>query len=220
MHKHRPLIFVILGVTKADHKRLDEMFDQRYSAPLVGSSVSELDLQRQPLPALFLGLDTWPLTTNLLCWHCSLGFKTRPVFIPDDVIGEALIEQQQVLLLDRDRAEATPAAEQEQQATAAVVAAKVNGCFCTFNCAAAFIRDKYTGRAHDNKMMMLLWLYEVFNGCRARLIKPAPAPTVQFAYCGTADGISAHEYQRRLLEQANNELLTNLRAPRHQISFG
>lgn len=49
------------------------------------SSYGMEEITYDKIPPVFVNVETWPKTTNLHCWSCSIEFPTRPYFIPERI---------------------------------------------------------------------------------------------------------------------------------------
>lgn len=116
-----------------------------------------------PLPPIFYNMKTWPKKTSLRCYYCDRNFDNTPVFIPKTI---------------------EPSKDGYTMAT--------EGCFGTFNCAAAYI-DLYYHKIHDklNKKNMLKLLYKVFTGNTTTEILSSPSKYIMLHYGGN---LSNQEY--------------------------
>lgn len=145
--------------------------DDIFEQQLIESlDVEEFVTSYKSLPSIFNNLDTWQKTTNLKCWSCDLGFNTVPVFIPKGIDS-----------LPKGNYNIT-----------------TYGCFCSFNCAAAY------NNLHNVKICkninvrdMLLFLYRVFEQKTPREILPSPSKYVMKHYGGTVDIL---EFQKKIYE--------------------
>lgn len=113
------------------------------------SSDDEDDLSTyDEIPNKYTGMDTWPQKTNLLCGNCCMSHDKQPVFIPDYFSAGGS---------DKN-----------------VVVVKI--LFCSFPCAATYIRRVYTGDIAEQKMRGLLYVYTEFTSDQIAYIPSAPQP--------------------------------------------
>jgi hypothetical protein len=117
-------------------------------------------VQQEPLPSMFNSMAQWPRNTNIKCWHCDLTFHDIPVFIPKGIDAKS-----------RDTYNIS-----------------THGCFCSFNCAAAY-NNLYNTKICNNINVreMLLFLYKVFNKKTVYEIPAAPSRYIMKQYCGQLD---------------------------------
>lgn len=136
------------------------------------------------IPHSFVDLAHHPKSTNLLCWHCALPFVCTPRFIA----------------LDSARAIArTPGSE--DGASDATVATEwvIDGNFCSWACAAAYIDDNYRDQKKWSLQQNLSVVRAQIDNCPIRAVKRAPNRTIMSAYVGSR-GISQHDYAQRVAE--------------------
>jgi len=171
-------VLFLQGVFKKDYRKIEDIFQDR----LMGDITNETKIYDK-LPVIFTSLQTWPKSTNLKCWNCSLGFKTRPWFEPQSIepISEGTIGN-------------LPC-----QTTTSIkksISVPTKGCFCSANCVAAYIslHTKSLSEQH-NKMSMLKYIYEIFTGKLPTYIHPSPSPTELIQYGGD---ITESEYRQKI----------------------
>ncbi len=129
------------------------------------------------IPKKFTGPKTWPRSTNLLCWSCSRNFKTVPYFVASEMQTTSIGE------IHMDRI----------------------GIFCTPNCTAKYINEKFKNDACWFDMMhRLKILYRELTGKSVEKIMPSPDKTIMIPYCGE-DGITEEQYAKKLVEIANEQ---------------
>jgi len=110
-----------------------------YSNQLSGQTYNQI-------PYEFTGLDTWPKTTNLHCWYCTLQFDTVPLFIPEYI--KTLTKNQ--------------------------LSFKVTGVICSFSCGISYIIEHYLSLEKNNYISNLHLLYSVFTGKKPIVIGRSP----------------------------------------------
>lgn len=138
------------------------------------------------IPVNFISVDTWFKSTNICCWFCSRHFKTRPWFEPQSI--EPLYEVSSGgMLSSKDLNNPS-----NKKNTSIVIM----GIFCSCNCVRSFI-DTYTKDLADrhNKIEMLKYVYELFNGKKISDIQPSPSPTEMIQYGGYLTSV---EYQQKI----------------------
>jgi hypothetical protein len=140
------------------------------------------------IPIIFKDLDTWPKTTNIKCWFCTLNFEGVPWFEPQSI--EPLVESTGAIITETT--------------TKKKVSMIVKGFFCSCNCVIANILT-HTKVLSDviNKTSMLLYLYEIMTGKPTTYLESSPPHTDMEQYGGS---LSILEYQRVLksLNKLNN----------------
>lgn len=134
------------------------------------------------LPSVFETIDTWPKTSNLLCWNCSRKFKTIPVFIPK-VIEPIILKNK----IDRDKL------------TNKCFSISVHGVFCLFACAVQYVET------HDysisdkveitNKLRLLYKLF--YSGTKVPDFNNYPSPLRMKQYGGN---LTIEEYEDAIHE--------------------
>lgn len=176
-------ILFLQGVFKKDCKHVEEFFHER----LLHESVRETKLYDK-IPLVFTGLDTWPKSTNLLCWNCNRGFKTRPWFEPQSI--DPLSRGTAGVLLTGDEI------KNNHNIDACRIA--VRGNFCSPHCVVKHIITYSKNLAERlNKINMLLYVHTIFTGIVALTIFSAPERFDMEQYGGS---MSQQEYQKKLDE--------------------
>jgi hypothetical protein len=126
----------------------------------------------QTLPAKFTTIEKWPKNTNLKCWECDLTHTNIPVFIPKDVYIDSL----------------------------SVQTFTVDGHFCSFNCAAKYLDEKYYNCTFwDDRTRFLLLLHKIFTGISTKKIAHSPDKTEMKAYTGNPDGLTEKEFREKMI---------------------
>lgn len=138
-------IIFLRGVFLADCETINDKFRKHVMSD-VGEKI-ETQQSYDIIPKVFTSLDSWPKSTNIKCWFCTLTFSTRPVFVPGRDIKQ------------------------------------VNGNFCWFNCAAAWINLQPENVQWEMREQ-LKELYYIFTGKRVNVILPAHAKTEMKEYGG------------------------------------
>lgn len=72
-------ILFLKGVNLEDFVSIEDRFNQ--SLLDVDAEEKTMEEPWDTLPRFFTSTENHPKETNLLCWFCSLGFKTKPWFI-------------------------------------------------------------------------------------------------------------------------------------------
>lgn len=141
------------------------------SAPLIDFA------NYMPLPRVFTSASAHPKQTNLLCWHCSLPFNRIPRFIALDSLR-------------------TQGATQDQE----VYEWTIDGNFCSWACAAAYIDEHYQDPKKWTLMQNLSTVRAQADGGPIRPVKRAPSRIQMRSYSGTGSrtnsnfGMTQQEY--------------------------
>jgi hypothetical protein len=110
----------------------------------------------EKLPTSFYGLNSWPQRTNIHCWHCTLSFDGRPVFIPK--------------VIEPTPSKDTSISKKEYNIS-------VYGVFCSFACANTYINTRNYGIADKiDNINKLKFLYKLFNNVKMTDIVNSPNP--------------------------------------------
>lgn len=157
-HNMAARILVLNGITPADLRGI----------PLVKQHV---DIQVEPerfrwdnIPDRFVSVESWPTSTNLLCWECDLPFSGYPKFIPTDV----------------EDAHSTKTC-------------RTIGNFCRWSCAAAHVGRVIPEHYRPGVLLMMTYFESKFTGNRRYKIFPSPPKTTMMQYCGPT-GITREEW--------------------------
>lgn len=122
------------------------------------------------IPSIFRDVETWPKSTNLLCWTCDGVVKGYPKFMPSDPRIEDGID-----------------------------VCKPNGNFCRWGCVQAYI-DKYMPEhlRSDTSTLLCKFANKFKEDGKKRVIKFASSEPkfIMKAYCGPM-GITREEYNTR-----------------------
>jgi|SRR3989344_5751968 len=164
----RANILFLRGVFLKNLATPEELFETRLTAdePVVET------IKYVALPPKFTSIDTWPKSSNLRCWSCSLTHNNRPVFIPRTMTVDS----------------------------AGNIEMDVHGHFCTFNCAAKYIDEHFLNdNVRDNKIRFLKILYNIFTGLTIRKINPAIDHTRMKQFVGD-QGMGEREYRDKNAE--------------------
>ena len=180
-------ILFLQGVFKSDCGRIEDFFHERL---LHGNDKPKKIYDK--LPIVFTGINTWPTSTNLLCWSCTLPFHTKPWFEPQSInpvstgnVGE---------YIDSDKLDRSGIIKNKYNIN-------VRGCFCSQNCVMRHIitYSKSMSERLDKKFM-LLFLCEIMTGVKITNVDPSPPHTDLVQYGG--DKTEA-EYKKKI-EDLNN----------------
>ena len=182
-------VLFLQGVFKGECDRLEDFFHERL---LHGTDINAKLFDK--IPMIFTSLEHWPKTTNLLCWNCRRSIKGRPWFEPQSIdpmhkgkAGEFIASK------DLNRSG-------KINDTFCI---NVKGCFCSPNCVMRHIHTFSKDLADRiNKISMLLFVYEIFNGKRVSDIRSAPLVTEMVQYGGN---MTEQEYQK-IIDDSNSAL--------------
>lgn len=170
------------GVFKRDCSRPDEYTPDNfpYQTPIPGTKSYD------KIPVNFISIETWFKTTNIHCWYCSRGFKGRPWFEPQSI--EPICESSNGGLLNRQQLMNS----NNKKSTSIVI----TGIFCSCNCVRAYI-DLHTKDIADrhNKVEMLKYVYQLFNGKKIADIQASPSPMEMTKFGGY---LTESEYQQKI----------------------
>lgn len=125
-------------------------------------------------PTLYNGIEKWPKTTNLLCWHCNCSFVNIPKFIPTS----ATKDNDNKLLMD------------------------VYGNFCRWCCAAYYIKREFDLEDQGDIFKLLRILYKDMTGDKVIKFKEA-IPKIEMKKYKGSSGYTEYEYSKKLLEIDN-----------------
>lgn len=128
------------------------------------AETKQIDDKYTKLPSIFTNIKTWPKNTDILCWHCDRTFCGSPVFIPKTMEPNITI--------------GTGSGDGKYLIS-------TEGCFCSFNCAVAYVLTYYT-KSHEriNKLGMLKLLFKEFYGKEPNDIIPSPPRYSMVQYNG------------------------------------
>lgn len=174
------------GVFKKDCKRIEDFFHER----LLHDSAEEMKMFDK-IPLVFCGLDTWPKSTNLLCWTCNRAVKGRPWFEPQS-IDPLSRGQVGVFVAGKDL--------KKMSGLTSEYCINAKGNFCCANCVSRYIRTNSRDLAERlNKLEMLRFVHEIFTGRSVPDIHPSPPVSEMIQYGGT---LTPQEYQKRIEDLA------------------
>jgi len=160
-----PAIFTFSGISLADviawsqEKKTPAYFDM---------AVIEKEINYQRLPRQFTGVDQWPTSSNLKCWHCDIVIgDIRPKFIPSDPTKRGNI-----------------------------VHCDAYGAFNSWACAVAYSDINFNGSKRADSRNLIATFAREIDGI-IDIIHPAPHRTIMSAYCGES-GITPEEYLAKI----------------------
>lgn len=123
------------------------------------------EISYSEIPKKFTSVESWPKSTNLLCWECDLLPESYPKFVP---MNPEIIDG--VRLCD------------------------VHGNFCEWNCVIAYIQKKFPTCQHKDLKESACIFESLFTGKRRLVIMESPAKTKMKAYCGKS-GITPKQWR-------------------------
>lgn len=119
---------------------------------------------RQDIPRRFCGVETWPTSSDLWCWHCGRTPTSYPKFVPQNPKNDSGQYHCDVL-----------------------------GNFDEWNCVIAYIYASYKTEFVSD-MISLVYIFEhEFSRERKIYIPPSPPKTEMKNYCGES-GLTEKEY--------------------------
>lgn len=125
-------------------------------------------------PRVYENLDTWPTSTNLLCWYCTNQFNGRPIFIPQVIepnVHNLYINAKNDHLI-MGKSDTTFKIEAE-------------GICCRWGCAISYIRETTKDLTKFiEKKNNLYYLYKLWNGHFPQHIPEAPNKYMQKKFGG------------------------------------
>ena len=164
-------ILFIEGVYMANCKSVEDMMEKQMMEAIMDSDepLPEKIMPASKIPMLYTGAHTWVSCTNSNCWYCGMLFDTTPIFVPSSI--EPTGQGKNIM--------------------------GVEGCFCSFPCAASYINLHYQKPWDNiNRQGMLKILYKELTGKKIDNIPPAPNKYKLVAYGGT---MTPDEYRDELL---------------------
>jgi hypothetical protein len=164
------------GVYKKSQRRAEELLQEK----LVRENQKTIQTFSK-IPQYFHSLEQWPSQTNLFCWHCSNSVRGVPIFIPKHIDAKKNINNETAYVIN------------------------VEGVFCTFNCAQAYLDTLYSGDLsyYLNRTNMLLFLYSIFNGRQITYIRAAPPKYCMIQYGGNK---TIAEYEKEVESYENLQI--------------
>lgn len=183
MERSVPKILFLRDVYVRDLQTVDQMFENKimeelkdnlkFSNDLFNNDLQQSSTYTKPIkeyiknPTTFETVNTWILSTNLLCWYCNNKFADKPKFIPKVI-------------------------EPNLNGKLSIV---VEGNFCRWGCCMAYINEKYPKLIENTeKRTQINYLYYIWNGCYPKIIESAPNKYLQKPYGGD---LTVEEYYKR-----------------------
>jgi hypothetical protein len=172
----------IPGVFKTDCVKIENTFHDR----LLNVAENNGKIYDK-IPMVFTDLESWPKSTNLLCWNCKRCIRNRPWFEPQSIDSH-----------QTGKAGVFVKANELNRGTVKnnSYCINVRGIFCSPNCVVRYIYTNARDMAERlNKIAMLLFVFEIFTGSSVQDIQPAPSFTEMLQYGGN---LTEQEYQKKL----------------------
>jgi hypothetical protein len=165
------------GIYKKDYKKIEEIFHERLCNEIQQKNIKMYD----KIPQYFTNINKWIKQTNISCWYCYNQIKSIPKFIPKTIETKNFNSEEEK-----------------------IYNISVEGLFCSFNCAQAYIDECYSKDIYDhiNKTNMLLFLYYLFNNKIISYIKPALS---KFKMTQFGGNLTQQEYENEILQMDSNQ---------------
>lgn len=124
----------------------------------------EIPITYDKIPPIFVDIESWPKSTNILCWYCSTEFTGRPYFIPERIKNRKCGGIEMV----------------------------THGVFCTANCAVRYLNTEYSDASSSSGNKLNNWdayhgvkiIHRLFTNKRVERIAPSPSKTQMRQYGG------------------------------------
>lgn len=215
-------ILFLRGVFKTECRRMEDMFQDRL---MTENTVTQEVKIYDKLPVKFTTLTQWPKSTNLACWWCHRTHKNRPWFEPQSIeptndgpVGDVFQITKKAFVGSASTGDVFKittgnmpsnkniptklknilivGSANESPSYIKSVSISTHGSFCCENCVVAYIikHTKDISERH-NKISMLKYVYEIFNGKSIPDIQPSPSPTDMVQYGGHLTPV---EYQQKI----------------------
>jgi|SRR6476661_716256 len=184
-----PKILFIKGVFKKNCIS-DDIFEEKIMENIDSDNTQYTETESVPnnyvnyvkLPETFVNINTWPKTTNLLCWYCNQKFNTVPVFIPGVI--EPISGKNKNTALSNNMSKSyindLIANSDTQQ-----FSISVTGVFSSFECAYSYIQTRnFTLNEKTEMINKLKLLYKLFYNKKFKDISYYPSPYEMEQYGG------------------------------------
>jgi hypothetical protein len=150
------------------------------------------------IPTQFTSRDTWPKSTNLLCWYCSRSFEEFPWTVPISCSKNLISD-------DSDITDVSDTSLLESANTfREALVMDVHGNFCGCSCSLTYIKRIYDPtiiNRHESERLLFMFA-EIMTGEKNTYIALADAPTMMQKYCG-CDGKTEETYITDNLQKTN-----------------
>lgn len=163
-------ILFIRDITQQNYFDKNDIADNIHKNNSDDVFYSYMNDEYEKSPKTFSNIDNWPKSTNIKCWYCNFNFENMPIAIPKNVHH-------------------TPNGKIYD----------MQGVFCSFNCAKAFL-DTTTLDQRWDKYEMLKNFYFIINKKKITDITPSPYKYDMEQYGGH---VSESEYKEKLLSILN-----------------
>jgi len=185
MSSKRSFILLIIGVNinnvreECARKKENKRTRKCTTHSMVSSVKSIIEYAKyEQIPTTFIDANTFVKQTNLLCWHCGLSFNCAPRFVALDFhrfINSAGVESREWI---------------------------IEGNFCSWACAAAYIDVTYSDSKKWALQQNLALIRSQIDSVPVLPIQCAPARISMRAYCGGI-GISQQEFEQTIASYSN-----------------
>lgn len=154
------------------------------------------ELTQETIPQYYAGLETWPEQTSLRCWFCDCIFeKQRPITLP--------------ISMDSVRTEVDGTK---------VFRMNIIGYFHSWVCAQAYNKNQSPARLQDDRLNLLIRLYEDFNpGFTVTMIPTAEPRTVMKQWSGIS-GIDPEEYYQNCAKALTPYRIPKIKTVKYKFS--
>lgn len=170
----RANLLILTGVDFAELfgvRRIAQKTRESAVVTAAATAAAEPSADLDEIPPEFTSPDTWPKTTRLRCWRCTMVPVDYPRFIAKNVVNNG-----------------------------AVAVYTTFGVFDSWPCAAGYIEDNFTGDAKWNYHHMLCMVEAVFTGGPLKTYIPrAPPMTVLREFRGRY-GLTQQQFRDRVNE--------------------
>jgi hypothetical protein len=183
----KPNILFLKNVFPERLETIEQEYDNRIyeEAGLLGYN-DELPIAYDKIPAVFVDVESWPKSTNILCWCCSMEFGGRPYFIPERIKSH------------------------KDGGTEMIT----HGVFCTANCAIRYLNTEYSDKSNSAGSKLSNWdayhgvkiVHRLFTGRSVEKIDPSPPKTIMRQYGGD---LTESQYREMLGTFSNSYSLGN-----------
>jgi hypothetical protein len=147
-----------------------KLIDDIFEKRLIGQ-IHQIKLSKyKAVNRVFTGMDTWMASTNTKCFYCDLFFTFIPCFIPKKI---------------------------EVLKTITVIP---EGCFCSFNCCAKQVSEKYSVKMQNEKEKMLKYMYHIYYPDADPNVTIHPSPNKYEMIHYDEGSLTKEEYRKKIIE--------------------